>query len=77
MTAREFLIARGRFVRELSKDANAMSAAVFMKKYGIEVRECRTKLKRLRTLATEGHGADGEVRELVGLFTAVCLRNEQ
>lgn len=75
MTPREFLIAFGPRLAQLAKDAETMSAAAFKRKHGIDVRECRTKLKRLRELAFTGNGADeAELRELVGLFTAICLR---
>lgn len=76
MNAREFLIYRGPCLARLKKDAEKMSVAVFMRKHGIDVRECRPKLRRLRELAAAGNGAaDTEVRELVGLFEAICLRN--
>ena len=32
------------------------------------------KLKRLKKLAAERQGSDDEVRELVGLFAAICYR---
>lgn len=74
MTAREFLIAFGPLVAELSKDAENMSAAAFKRKHGVDVRECRAKMKRLKELSTAQHGNDAEVRELVGMFAAISYR---
>lgn len=51
MNAREFRISRGPFLKELAKDAEAMSAATFRRKHGVEVRECPVKLRRLKELA--------------------------
>ncbi len=75
MTVREFLIAFGPRVTELSRDVQTMSAPAFRRKHGVDVRECRAKLKRLKELSSAGRGADvNEVRELVGLFSAVLTR---
>lgn len=74
MTPREFLIAFGPALRQLARDLNEMSAPAFERKHGIDVRECRVKFKRLKALAAERQVDGGEVRELVGLFTAICYR---
>jgi hypothetical protein len=75
MNAREFRIRHGPWLKGLAKDMETVTAAVFKRKYGVDVRDCRVELKRLRELADARRGADDpEVRELVGLFAAMCDR---
>jgi hypothetical protein len=75
MNAREFRISRGPFLKELAKDTDKMSASAFKRKHGVDVRECRNALKRLRKLADAGNGEDDEeIRKLVGLFAAIWER---
>ncbi len=76
MTPREFLIAFGPRIAELARDAETMSATPFKRKHGIDVRECRAKIRRLKALAADGKGTDEEMRELVGLLAAVLARNK-
>lgn len=74
MTAREFLIAFGPRLKELARDAETMSAAAFKRKHGLDVRECRANIKRLKELSARKEGNDAEVRELVGVFATISYR---
>jgi len=74
MTAREFLIAFGPLMAELARDVETMSAAAFKRKHGVDVRECRGKMKRLKELSASLGGNDAEARELVGMFAAISYR---
>lgn len=72
---REYGISRWRFLNELADDVKALSPGIFKRKHGVDVRECRRALKRLRELAAEGPAEDDmEVQKLVVLFAALWDR---
>ena len=76
MTARECRIRWGPFLRGLTRDTESLSAAAFICKYGIDVREACAAKKRSRELADTGKGEDDEeVRTILGLFAAMRDRN--
>ncbi|MGE5487077.1 MAG: hypothetical protein ACM3ZB_04555 [bacterium] len=73
MTVRELLLVYGPRLATISRDAGRMTARAFERKYGIDVREYRAKMKRLKELCDEPTD-EQEVRALVRLFLCVCNR---
>ena len=74
LSTREFLIAHGLMVARMERDEKRMTAAAFSRKYGVEVREGRRLIRRLKS-SVEGPD-DAETRSIVRLFSCICERLE-
>ncbi len=78
ITPREFLIDHARKLAETQKDAQRLSAIVFRRKYGIEPKEYRQRVRALRELAARGDsGAGEEARGTMRILLVMWARVQQ